>query len=90
MSFESEFERNFQQPEFDVTEVVETNRLTRTMNSDVWNYAIRRLNEFPNLDAACVFWRFGCPETQWALRSPNGPIMRIIINNEVVFQRPYY
>jgi hypothetical protein len=89
MSFEYEFERNFQQPQFDVTQVVTTDRLTRTMNSAEWNCAIQRLNNNPNLDAACVFWRLGCPESQWALRSPNGPIMRIIINNEVVFQHPY-
>jgi hypothetical protein len=83
------FPMNIVHPIGDLNEEIYLNVLTRTMNNRDWEYGVATLEHDPNVDRACVYARQGDSESQWLMRGPNGPVMRIIKDNQVVYQRPF-
>ena len=81
-------DETFVQPDVDPTLIIETHQMCRTMNNRDWEYGISALERNPNKNQACVYWRMDDTETQWVIRGPNGFVMRIIKNGEVIYQRP--
>ncbi len=87
-----DIEREFVHPNVDVNALINSNDQIRTLNNMEWMYGIERLNENPELRAACVLWRKFDPnmeESYWLLRGAEGLVIRVYKNNEVTFQRPY-
>lgn len=87
-----DIEREFIHPNVDVNIIINPNQQIRTLNSAEWDYGIERLNVNPELRAACVLWRKFDPnfeESYWLFRGPNGPVIRVYNNNEVIYQRSY-
>ena len=80
---------NIVHPDVDINAEISLNVLCRTMNSRDWEYGVQTLDNNPNVDRACIFWRADCSESQWLMRGPNGYVMRIIKDNQVVYQRPF-
>lgn len=83
----NDFTMNIVQPDIDINADINLNVLTRTMNNRDWDYGVTTLEQNPNQDRVCIYWRQGDSESQWMIRGPNGPIMRIIKDNQVVYQR---
>jgi hypothetical protein len=74
-------------PVVDINAEINLNVLCRTMNSSDWDYGVATLDQYPNMDNACIYWKHGDSESQWLMRGPNGYVMRIIKDNQVVYQR---
>jgi hypothetical protein len=83
------FLMNIPHPDVDINAEINLNVMCRTMNSRDWDYGVASLEHNPNQDRACIYWRQGDSESQWLMRGPNGFVMRIIKNNQVVYQRPF-
>ena len=81
------FPMNIAHPNVDLNEDIYLNVLTRTMNNRDWEYGVAELQHNPKVDRACIYARQGDSESQWLMRGPKGPVMRIIKDNQVVYQR---
>jgi hypothetical protein len=84
----NDIESTFVHPDVDVNEIIVSDPIIRTLRNTEWEYAIQRLESDPTLNAACVLWHVN-DDTYWLMRSANGPVMRIMKGNRVVYQRPY-
>lgn len=87
-----DIEREFIHPNVDVRLIINPNEQIRTLNSAEWNYGIERINMNPELHAACVWWRKLDPnmeDSYWIFRGPNGPVIRVYKNREIIYQHPY-
>ena len=85
----SDIESTFVHPDVDVNEIIEIDPVIRTLGSNKWDYAIQRLESDPNLNAACVLYHYVDNSSYWLMRSTNGPVMRVMKRDQVVYQRPY-
>jgi hypothetical protein len=85
----SSIEDTFVHPDTDVNEIIEIDPIIRTLGNNKWEYAIQRLESDPNLNAVCVLYHYINNDSYWLMRSINGPVMRVMKGNKVVYQRPY-
>jgi hypothetical protein len=84
----SDIESTFVHPDVDVNEIIEIDPVIRTLRNTEWEYGIQRLESDPNLNAVCILWYVN-DDSYWLMRGANGPVMRVMKRNQVVYQRPY-
>jgi hypothetical protein len=84
----SSIESTFVHPDVDVNEIIEIDPVIRTLRNTEWEYGIQRLESEPNLNAVCILWHVN-DDSYWLMRGANGPVMRVMKRNQVVYQRPY-